>query len=157
MKINGADEIIKLLLDVKAGEAEIKNSSNPLNAERTAQKADEAVPGKDEFILNKNNIAAEIKFTKSPGETPEAYFHRISNELIRQRDNIYAEPGAGLEFKDPNREMAEHAIRSGLLKDFMAADKENNREQTKDNGKKWLYRFIVIFTLMLLLYFFILK
>jgi len=159
MKINRTDEIIKLLLEIKLVEGEIRNSSNPDNNQKSAQMVEELILRKDEFIQSDKTyiIKDKIQFSRNYNESPEIYLHRISNEVIKQRENMNIDLVNKTEFNDLNGIRIETAIRSGLLKDFIGANKEKKNEPTIDKVNKWLYRLIMIFSVILLIYFFFIQ
>ena len=88
MKVNGTEEIIKLLLEVKVGQGGIKNPDRSENLEKTHKNVDEMIR-KDEFIQSGKviNVKSEVEFTKNLNESAEEYLHRISAEVINQRES----------------------------------------------------------------------
>ena len=155
MKVSGTGEIIKLLLEVKVGEGEIKNPERTENIEKTLQKVDEMI-SKDEFIQNGkvNNVKTEVQFTKNLNESPETYLHRISTEVINQRESIKANLNdSEHSSKLIRKEVAETVTRSGLLKELLFPPNENSNRTLGDINNKWLSRVIAVFLLVLFIYF----
>lgn len=155
MKINGSDEIIKLLLEIKVNEGG-KNQEVPDNIDKIAQRVEEIIIRKDEFILrdNKNNTKAEVQFTKSIKESPEMYLQRISAEVISQRENENINSKKRAQTNDLNgNEIIETAARSGLLNDMILSKEGNGNEPSADNDRKWLSRLIIVFLIVMIIYF----
>ncbi len=154
MKVNGTDEIIKLLLVVKVGEGGIKKTDRTENLEKTLQIVDEMIR-KDEFIQSGkvNNIKTEIQFTKNLNESPEAYLHRISAEVINQRESNKTNLNDSDHSSKLNRkDVAKTVTRSGLLKELLFPQNENGNRMLKDIHNKWLSRVIAVFLLVLFIY-----
>lgn len=159
MKVKGTDEIVKLLLEMKVAESDGTNIKSHEILEKTTQKVEEAILRKDEFIPRDqgNHIKAEVQFTKSLHESPEAYLHRISSEVIKLRENMNMDQPDSSEMDDSNTAAVETAIRSGLLKDFTESNGEKKREVAGESSSKWLYRLVVVFSLVLMAYFFLIQ
>ncbi|HCW73427.1 MAG TPA: hypothetical protein DHM90_06095 [Clostridiaceae bacterium] len=155
MKVNGTEEIIKLLLEVKVGEGGIKNPDRTENLEKTLKNVDEMIR-KDEFMQSGkvNNVKTEIQFTKNLYESPEAYLHRISKEVINVRENERINlDDSVLHYNLNNNEIGDTITRSGLLKDVLSPINEKSNKTLGDIHNKWLSKVIVIFLLVLFIYF----
>ncbi len=155
MKVNGTEEIIKLLLKVKVGEGGTINPHRTDNLENTLQKVDEMIRN-DEFIQSEklNNVKTEVQFSKTLNESPEAYLHRISKEVINKRESDKATLGNSVHSdKTYINEIVETAARTGLLKDFILSKNEYSNRTLGDFNIVWMSKVIAVFLFVLLIYF----
>ncbi|WP_312651504.1 hypothetical protein [Proteiniclasticum sp.] len=155
MKINGSDEVIKLFLEIKVDEGG-KNQETSDNTEKITQKVEEIIIRKDEFIIrdDRSNAKAEVQFTKSLKESPEMYLQRISAEVISQRENENINSKKRAQTNDlSGNEIIEIVTKSGLLKGVILSKDGNSNEPSADNDRKWIFRLISVFLVVILIYF----
>lgn len=153
MKVNGTDPLVKLLLELNKQSVETSATSETVNVESLSKKVEEILAGRDEvYIKAGTQLKTEIQFTRQLHETPEAYLHRISSEMMKMKEVESKAAEMGNHALNPQTDTVDKAARAGLLKELIDEERKEGTAASDSKEVRWLLLFSAVFALILLIY-----
>lgn len=152
MKVNGTDPLVKLLLELNKQSVETSETTEKVNVESLSKKVEEILAGRDEVHIKAGTqLKPEVRFTRQLHETPEAYLHRISSEMMKMKE-VERKAEMGNHALNPQTDTVDKAARAGLLKELIDEKRKEGTAASDSKEVRWLLLFSAVFALSLLIY-----
>jgi len=153
MKVNGTDQLIKLLFELKNQNFRTPASSEKVNIEKLSNQIEEIFTQRDEVVLRGDStLKPEIQFARQLYETPEAYLHRIYTEMIKMRESQNSIQEQQRQLLTKNDEAVDIALRTGLLSEYIGQNKQKRSIPSEGKETRRLLIFSTTFIALLIIY-----
>lgn len=157
MKISGPDQIIRLILEMNEKRINTIDQEQSERIEAISKEIVKITEQKDDVILSSRGILkTEVQFNRGSDESPEAYLHRISNEIITQKELLKNDNLRGFQKENLNNSIVDQALISGLIKNLFEnrsnTDNDTSTEAIENKSLKMMIVFVFISILIYLVF-----
>lgn len=156
MRVEGQDPILSLLKQLNQNNVNEKDNDSITKTEETLKEVERILKERDQVILHDKSEVAVIRYSKSPGESPELYLQRVAREISLQDKEVQERKkmqNSGYSMEDAMAKAAlYHALPKKLQKDRAKQESVNMNISNRNKGLAILVAILLTTVVLYLLF-----